>query len=87
MLCDGKQNGIHLYEFRVRRMITIYIGIDEGRKYMDKGFAYESSHHYALNSTRNPVIRHSWGYLYKKGTFQHTVQLVEILVNLQSVCL
>ena len=79
MLCDGKQNGIHLYEFRVRRMIVIYIGIDEGRKNMDKAFYNQSSHHYALYGLT--------GTLYKKGTFQHTVQLVEILVNLQSVCL
>ena len=79
MLCDGKQNGIHLYEFRVRKMsVSFFVGIDEGRKYMDKAFWSQSSHHYAL-----------WcnGDLYKKGTFQHTVQLVEILVNLQSVCL
>ena len=79
MLCDGKQNGIHLYEFRVRKMSGWFcIGIDEGRKYMDKGFYNQSSHHYALNQG---------GLLFKKGTFQHTVQLVEILVNLQSVCL
>ena len=82
MLCDGKQNGIHLYEFRVRKMMLggyLLIGIDEGRKYMDKLFYNQSSNHYALDGYD--------GYLYKKGTFQHTVQLVEILVNLQSVCL
>ena len=80
MLCDGKQNGIHLYEFRVRKMVSdLLIGIDEGRKNMDEGFYNQSSHHYALHGLT--------GTLYKKGTFQHTVQLVEILVNLQSVCL
>ena len=59
MRCNGKNRDVHDFQIKILKMDgDVIIGIDHGRRNMDKDFSAKPTYHYALNSN---------GYLLEKG--------------------